>query len=512
MAKLDEFLNQLIDDHADERGEVLARMAKAADIELSTVLQIIGGTIKCPPRERLLGFARVLGVKVSELETAALESGCDEYEADAGKSINLSQQIQLIRDQWHAKRKKELKELNEEWGGAWVIDIYDDGTAIVNESGRFFRIMYTVDDGEVTFGERMDEVERTVSYERKAFRLAAASASAQMNNLKAIVADNDELVVANYMILFNTRDLVGHLPQTEPNPDGSKGEYFSSQTEWKSHYTDSGYLHVDWEHGVAPAGEPQRHEVLGVVEMKSAVINDKGIFVKRILNRHNKYVQMLEPLIAEGIIGNSSEAVAGEARKRADGMLVAWPLMRDTLTVSPMEPQMKLSNPVAIRSLQALAATAPHLKAYLPEADAKSAVDDATVDEQEALPASTGDEKKGENDTPQTNDDRSNTMPTETQSAVAEQVAQMGGELAEIKAILRQAPADNKLAPASGEQPGNDADVLKSVQLNLIRDAEATKAVVLRDVAKAATQRWHEPTSNYDELDANATQGYGRIY
>jgi hypothetical protein len=82
-------LNSEIDAQTDDdtsRGDVIARMARAAGISSSTVNQILGADINCPPLSRLEGFAEVLGVSMARLRTAAESDGC-EY-ADDGKALH----------------------------------------------------------------------------------------------------------------------------------------------------------------------------------------------------------------------------------------------------------------------------------------------------------------------------------------------------------------------------------------------------------------------------------------
>ena len=143
---------------------------------------------------------------------------------------------------------------------------------------------------------------------------------------------------------------------------------------------------------MAPAGEPDADDVLGYVDWKTAKIDDKGLFVERVLNRRNRYVRFLEELIDEGLIGNSTEAVGGAVEKTATGEIVRWPLRRDTLTVQPMEPRMIGAN--ALSALKALSERNPALlsiveqagktapEASTPEADVATFAADA---EQESL-------------------------------------------------------------------------------------------------------------------------------
>lgn len=152
-----------------------------------------------------------------------------------------------------------------------------------------------------------------------------------MNTLKAISVTDTELRVGNYMVLFGGKDL--------------SGEFFTKNTNFDSNYTDIGVLYVDFEHGRdhEKAGN-SANNVLGVVDWKSAKADETGIFVERVLNRRAEYVKYLEKLIDSGVVGTSSEAVGSRVSKKSTGEIVDWPLMRDSLTVTPMEPRMISSN------------------------------------------------------------------------------------------------------------------------------------------------------------------------
>ena len=170
------------------------------------------------------------------------------------------------------------------------------------------------------------------------------------NNLKTLRKTDDELVVGNYMVLFGGVDL--------------DGEHFTKETQFESEYTRTGTLYVDWSHGMDwDDDSPQRDDILGVVDWKTARKDDRGLWVERILSRRTEYMQFIESLIDEGLVGTSSEAVRGKVRKTADGEIQIWPLKRDALTVTPAEPRMMTEN--AITAIKALSEFQPHLKALL---------------------------------------------------------------------------------------------------------------------------------------------------
>lgn len=152
------------------------------------------------------------------------------------------------------------------------------------------------------------------------------------NNLKSLKQTDDEITVANYIVLFNGKDLAG--------------EFFTKNTRFDSNYTDLGLLYVDFEHGYEHGARKRdpHSSVMGTVNWKTARVDDKGIFVERVLNRRFKYVQYLADLIDAGVIGTSSEAIGSEVTKKSTGEITQWPLMRDTLTATPMEPRMLDSN------------------------------------------------------------------------------------------------------------------------------------------------------------------------
>lgn len=193
------------------------------------------------------------------------------------------------------------------------------------------------------------------------------------NPLKAISATDDELRVANYIVVFGGRDLEGIEPLTtrvvRPNPDGSQGEYFTKTTDLESSYTAMGRLPIDYEHGLGKRVDapdaPGRDDILGYVDWTTKRVDDRGVWVERALNRHNVYVKWLEMLIDAGILGTSTEPVQGGVQKAENGEILRWPLYRDSLTITPMEPRMLRDN--HIQALKALGYPVPERNADEPE-------------------------------------------------------------------------------------------------------------------------------------------------
>ena len=174
------------------------------------------------------------------------------------------------------------------------------------------------------------------------------------NNLKTISKTDDELRVGNYMVLFGGKDLIG--------------ETFTPETDFESAYTKTGTLYVDWEHGFDPEGDgPKRDDVLGIVDWKTARKDKVGLWVERVLKRRADFMEFLEVLIDEGLIGTSSEATKGA--KRVDGVIELWPLKRDSLTVIPAEPRMMKEN--VLHAIKSLSDQLPNLKSLLLEDSGK---------------------------------------------------------------------------------------------------------------------------------------------
>lgn len=166
------------------------------------------------------------------------------------------------------------------------------------------------------------------------------------NCLKALEETDTEIIVGNYLALWGGRDLEGIVTK-RVNDDGSIGEFFLRETDFESIFTQKGFVPVDWEHRRDAKGvAAPKDEVMGHVDWESAQKDAMGLWVRRVLDRRNKYIDMLYRLgwFQKGMLGTSSEPIQAEVVKAKDGALLRWPLRGDTMTVVPMEPRMMAGN------------------------------------------------------------------------------------------------------------------------------------------------------------------------
>lgn len=237
----------------------------------------------------------------------------------------------------------------------WVAATFEDHV-IIEESGEMFKVTFEESDGDFIFAGRSEwvEVEREVQFVEKAIKSYIQSTG--INALKTVTKTKDSIRVGNYIALFGDK-----------NKTDLEDEWFTKSTKFDSSYTETGFFHVDWEHGYGKAMDgvgPGGDDVLGKVDWSTMKMDEHGVWVERVLNRRNQYVTLLEPLIDENLIGTSSQAVGSDVVKNKTGEIEIWPLKRDTLTVIPAEPRMMSDN--AIASLKSLQKIFPQLEANLP--------------------------------------------------------------------------------------------------------------------------------------------------
>jgi hypothetical protein len=168
-------LNRLIDGRVTEqrsRAAIIQAMASEADIQPSTVTQILSASITCPPLARLEGFARALDVSVAQLRRAAASDGC-EYPTtnaqqelapvhDLAAALALNQTDADVREALYGALAREM--------GQDFTPIYIDAIDTANQSftyrqGERLRMRSWQMEGEVLqLADDAQDVQRSTSY------------------------------------------------------------------------------------------------------------------------------------------------------------------------------------------------------------------------------------------------------------------------------------------------------------------------------------------------------------
>lgn len=288
--------------------------------------------------------------KIHDFTVSIEGASCDDFAQRQAKSVSytkIGDAVYAEVDRQFIQPQEEELEENERIT-AWIENLEDDSIVIGVHDSRIpgdkpvhWSFPYEISGNDVTLGEPT-QFEMVFQPATTSEADLTKSATPLHNALKAVEITDDQLIVENAIVLFGGRDLNGILNNGKKNPDGSRGEYFTKATQLESPYTESvGRLAVNWEHGLyEKQGEPGQYDILGYVDWSSLKVTDVGAFVRRILDRRNQYVKLLEPLIEQGLISTSSEAIPDQVKKSANGQLQIWPLLRDTLTVAPLEPRM----------------------------------------------------------------------------------------------------------------------------------------------------------------------------
>lgn len=173
----------------------------------------------------------------------------------------------------------------------------------------------------------------------KAYKVEEAKAfAAESGNALTFIeakSNDGEIRVGNYMFMWGS-----------PDEKDLDMEYFSKATDWKSDYTEAlERIPMDWEHArqpdkYGPEGEisvPGVHDVIAWADMKTAEVDETGLWVERVLNRKSRYLKGVMTLLAAGKLATSTYPIQGQTVKGEDGHIDKWPLYRDSITVTPME-------------------------------------------------------------------------------------------------------------------------------------------------------------------------------
>ena len=148
-----------------------------------------------------------------------------------------------------------------------------------------------------------------------------------------------------------------------------EGETFSADTDYMLELVPVKAIMYD--HGAA-----LKH-IIG----KAAIVamDDFGLWVEAELDRHANYVAKIETLVKKGALGWSSGTV-GHMAQREGKSITRWPVVEFSLTPTPAEPRT-----LGVEVIKHLAEANDTFAALLPEADGKSAEQNATNTEADAL-------------------------------------------------------------------------------------------------------------------------------
>ena len=189
-----------------------------------------------------------------------------------------------------------------------------------------------------------------------------------MEYLKILEDESNEnwLVADGYLFLFDGEDLTG--------------EHFTSKTDSDSSYTKSiGRLAIDGEHELKFTADYPGEEALGYVDA-STIRDDKfGRLAKHLFDRRNEYVQyVFEPMIRAKLMATSTQAIADDIVKNADGEIVKWPLRKQALTVTPAEKRLLSDHQLSV--IDDISKNYPQLKSLLVKGDEEITTEYDTAD------------------------------------------------------------------------------------------------------------------------------------
>lgn len=139
-------------------------------------------------------------------------------------------------------------------------------------------------------------------------------------------------------VLSEDKGLLGGfgIPFGGPVLDGRdlEGEYFDKTTDFHFDWFPQEGRPVLYEHGLdSELGlEPVGRQIYKSVDDKL------GVWVTVQLNMANRYAKAILELAKKGVLGMSSGALAGYVRRQADGKIIDWPWIEQTLTPRPANP------------------------------------------------------------------------------------------------------------------------------------------------------------------------------
>ncbi len=238
------------------------------------------------------------------------------------KDWSLYQRLDVVRTAW--------------WEGygadapyPYIHEVFDK-YIIVKIKGRYAKIGYSFDDGDVKFAP--PEEWKSVEVEYKG-GLATVRRIAP-NPIKLV--DGSELEYECYGILFGSRE-----------KRDLEGTFFTKDTN----------LHLGWynqrpwlyHHGL------NKHVQLdNVGTWKSVEVDDTGAFFRGELDARHRYLEQVQELLSEKALLPSSGTFNYMMKVADDGEILEWPVGELSSTVAPAEFRMNPISPRAAKALETL--------------------------------------------------------------------------------------------------------------------------------------------------------------
>lgn len=319
------------------------------------------------------------------------------------------------------------------------------------------------------------------------------------NNRLYIVGEDDEnYYVAGYPIIWNSPDLAGHKVRGRivgtKNADGSAGQWFTPDTDFDSPYLKSGTLYTDWEHGYAPAPEPQgKDEIVATIDTKSISDDEYGKFAIHAMKRHYRYAKDIKHLIEAGVVGSSTQAMRGHAKALPNGEITRWGLKRNTWTIEPMDATQiqRLAHP-----LKSLGYELPEI----PEAEAEAGGTPAP----NATNAGT-DSHKSTKDIKETTMSTTDVVSRQDFEGLSANVKELTGAVAALKSAL---PAINNPGTATDTEP--EKSVGDNYHIALKKDRDHAKSLAFKELTHDLTKSLpvSQQTKSFDQFDFNQQRAF----
>ena len=230
--------------------------------------------------------------------------------AEYQKSFSLDQR-RLVRDGWYVQFKKPSvpEEIAE---NMWVKEVLDDQVIVELPDGLYSYAYTLSDEGEIEFGE---PVKVEVGYEPVGKAVSFA--------VKMLRQQDGGVVVGGPMCLFG---------------DGGRkdlqGDYFTPETEtWHEMYKSVPAL---FHHGLDDAVG------LSVIGHRiKAEVRDDGLWVEDWLDTSSKYWALVKPLLEAEALYYSPGSAPHLVKTAADGRLLSYPVIEDTLTPIPAQHRLR---------------------------------------------------------------------------------------------------------------------------------------------------------------------------